>query len=87
MFKQIINTKGFWKSVVFLGILFALVYDIIDLWFSFGFNISLYVETYFSTAPRILRFLIANIIGGFIYGFIITFFKFRSRIKENNSKK
>ncbi|HET8810031.1 MAG TPA: hypothetical protein VFM65_07185 [Flavobacteriaceae bacterium] len=86
MFKQIINTKGFWKSVVFLGILFALVYDIIDLWFSFGFDVSTYVEVYFSSPSRIVRFLIANIIGGFIYGFIITFFKFRSRIRENQRK-
>lgn len=85
MFKQVINTKGFWKSVVFLGILFALVYDIIDLWFSFGFDISTYVNVYFSDFSRIIRFLIANIIGGFIYGFIITFFKFRARLKENQN--
>ena len=86
MFKQVITTKGFWKSVVFLGLLFALVYDIIDLWFSFGFDISTYTKVYFSDSSRIIRFLIANIIGGFIYGFIITFFKFRTRIKENQQR-
>ncbi len=87
MFKQVINTEGFWKSVIFLGILFAFVYDIIDLWFSFGFDISNYLEVYFSSLSRLVRFLIANIMGGFIYGFIITFFKFRTKIKEHKHLK
>lgn len=82
-FKKIIQTKGFWKSVMFLGILFAVVYNILNLWFSFGFDFSTYAGTYFSSASSIVRFLIANIIGGFIYGFIITFFKFRAKLKEN----
>lgn len=85
-FKRIITTKGFWKSVVFLGILFALVYDIIILWFDFGFDISMYVEVYFSSFSRVVRFFIANLISGFIYGFIITFFKFRSKLKELERK-
>lgn len=85
-FKKIINTEGFWKSVLFLGILFALVYDIIILWFDFGFDFSAYIAVYFSSASSIIRFLIANIIGGFIYGFIITFFKFRTKLKELERK-
>lgn len=85
-FREIISTKGFWKSVLFLGILFAIVYDILDLWFSFGFDISTYVQVYFSDFSRILRFVVANVIGGFIYGFIITFFKFRAKLKELERK-
>lgn len=85
-FKRIIKTEGFWKSVIFLGILFALVYDVIILWFDFGFDVSAYVEVYFSGLSRIVRFLIANIIGGFIYGFIITFFKFKAKLKEQERK-
>lgn len=82
MFKKIVNTPGFWKSVLFLGVLFALVYDIIILWFDFSFDITKYISVYFADLQSISRFLVANIIGGFIYGFIITFGKFRAKIKE-----
>lgn len=86
MFKKVIQTAGFWKSVVFLGVLFALVYDIIILWFDFGFDIGNYVHTYFANAQSVLKFLVANVLGGFLYGFIITFGKFRAKLKEQERK-
>lgn len=81
-FKKVISTPGFWKSVFFLGLMFAIIYDVLDLFFSFGFDFETYVNVYFSSTQNIIRFLMANVVGGFIYGFIVTYFKFKNKLKE-----
>jgi hypothetical protein len=86
MFRKTITHPGFWKSVLVLGLMFAIIYDILDLFFSFGFDFDAYAQAYFSSTESILRFLMANIIGGFIYGFIITYFKFKRKLKEIENK-
>ncbi|MBW2962657.1 hypothetical protein [Mesonia aestuariivivens] len=84
-FKEVIAVKGFWKSVVILGIAFMLIYNVIDLLFSYGFNFDEFVAEKLS-GPMLFRFLIANILGGLIYGFIVTFLQFRSKLKREKQR-
>ncbi len=78
MFKKVINTKGFWKSVFSLAIAFAFLFAIIK-WAIDGFSL-----TYF-TERNPWWFFLTLFMAGFVYGFFVTFGKFRAKLKENNS--
>jgi hypothetical protein len=80
-FKEVIAVKGFWRSVIILGILFLIIYNGIDLVFSYEFSIDKFIEEKLSDR-LMLRFIISNILGGFAYGFIVTFLQFRSKLKK-----
>ena len=80
MFKRVINTKGFWKSVFSLAIAFAIIFGLIK-WAIEGFN-----TTYF-TEKNPAMFLLTLLLAGFVYGFFVTFGKFRAKLKENDSRK
>lgn len=86
MFTKVISHKGFWKSVIFLSIMFIILYNIADLWMVFDFNTSAYLNERLNN-DNLLKFIFANIFSGFIYGFIISFFKFRTKIKNSNTSK
>jgi hypothetical protein len=83
MFQRVISAKGFWRSVISLAIGFIFIYNIIDVWFGYDFNWALYAENRFA-ADHLLRFFVANIMSGFVYGFVVTFLKFRGNIKKND---
>lgn len=80
MFKKVINTKGFWKSVFSLAIAFALLFAVIK-WAIEGFALSYFTEI------NPWMFMLTLVIAGFIYGFFVTFGKFRSKLKEKESGK
>ncbi len=82
MFSKIISTPGFWKSVFGLAIVFVIIYNIVDLGIGFSFDIGAYAADRFASS-NLLRFFTANIGSGIVYGFVVTFFKFRSKIKQN----
>ena len=75
MFKKIINHKGFWKSVLSLTIAFALVFILIK-WAIDGFKMSFFTES----DP--VRFIVGVLLAGFVYGFFVTFGKFRAKLKK-----
>ncbi len=75
MFKEVINHKGFWKSVISLAIAFAAAFTLIK-WGIDGFNKSFFSEN----DPA--RFFGGVILAGMVYGFFVTFGKFRKRLKE-----
>jgi divalent metal cation (Fe/Co/Zn/Cd) transporter len=79
MFKRVINTKGFWKSVFSLAIAFAILFALIK-WAIEGFELAYFTERNPTT------FIITLIVAGFIYGFFVTFGKFRSKLKENEPR-
>ncbi|WP_121667060.1 hypothetical protein [Mesonia aquimarina] len=79
--KEVTTTKGFWKSVLILSLLFILIYNIITCGFNYDFNFAAFFDAKFNQAS-IFRFIIANLIGGFCYGFIIVFLQFRGRLKR-----
>lgn len=83
MFTKIISAKGFWVDVVKLAAVFILIYNVVDLWLNYSFDMALYAETKFKT-DQLLRFFVANILSGFVYGFVVSFFKFRKRIKNES---
>lgn len=80
MFKQVISTKGFWKSVFSLAIAFAVLFAIIK-WAIEGFALAYFTER----NPWL--FFLTLFVAGFVYGFFVTFGKFRAKIKEKNLRK
>ena len=83
-FTKVICASGFWIDVIKLAAIFIAIYNTVDIWFNFSFDLELYAEAKFSS-DKILRFFVANILSGFVYGFIVSFFKFRNRIKRQGS--
>ncbi len=75
MFKKVINTKGFWKSVFSLAVAFAVLFALIK-WAIEGFEIA-----YF-TQQNPVMFMLTLLLAGFVYGFFVTFGKFKAKVKE-----
>jgi hypothetical protein len=80
MFQKVINTPGFWKSVFSLGIAFSLLFVIIK-WAIEGFKME-----YFTSIVNPFSIVVGLLVGGFIYGFLVTFGKFRAKIKKEEQK-
>lgn len=80
MFKRVINTKGFWKSVISLAVAFALLFAIIK-WAIEGFDLDYFVER----DPTI--FILTLLGAGFIYGFFVTYGKFNKKLKEDDLRR
>lgn len=79
MFKKVISTPGFWKSVFSLALAFALLFAVVK-WVIEGFSMSYFTEKNSS-------FFVMLILASFVYGFFVTFGKFRTKIKENERSK
>ena len=75
MFKQVINHKGFWKSVFLLGISFVVLFVFIKGAFD-GFSTSFFDER----NPYI--FIGGSLLAGLIYGFFVTYGKFKKKLKK-----
>ena len=75
MFKKVINHDGFWRSVVSLAIAFALVFVLIK-WAISGF------ESAFFTQGDPVRFFAGIVLAGFVYGFFVSFGKFRNKLRK-----
>ena len=80
MFQKVISTPGFWSSAFSLGIAFASIFVIIK-WAIEGFNME-----YFNSIINTFSFVISLLVGGFIYGFLVTFGKFRAKLKKEEQK-
>ena len=76
MYKKIIKHKGFWKSVVSMAIAFAVAFILIK-WAIEGFKWSFFSE---NNTPE---FYLGLALAGLVYGFFVTFGKFRSKLKKN----
>ncbi len=81
MFQKVISTKGFWKSVMSLGIAFALLFLIFK-WGIEGFKMD-----YFTSLQNPFFFFLGLIVGGFFYGFFVTFGKFRGKLKKDEERR
>jgi len=75
MFKKIIKTPGFWKSVFSLALAFALIFTVVK-WAIEGFKMTYFTERnlwiYFGTL----------ILAGCVYGFFVTYGKFKKELKK-----
>jgi len=74
MIKKVISTPGFWRSALSLGVIFSFLFIIVK-WAIEGFKIEFF---YAITNPYL--FVFGLFLGGFIYGFLVTFGKFRAKI-------
>ena len=80
MFQKIISTKGFWRSVISLGIAFAFLFVIVK-WAIEGFK-----SSYFSSLQNPISFVLGLVVGGLVYGFLVTYGKFRGKLKQDERK-
>jgi hypothetical protein len=78
MFKKIINTKGFWRSVFSLALSFAILFALIK-WAIEGFELAYFTDR------NPWMFILTLLVAGFIYGFFVTFGKFRAKLKEKET--
>ncbi|WP_026452545.1 hypothetical protein [Aequorivita capsosiphonis] len=79
MFKKVINTKGFWKSVISLALSFAILFAFIKFAIE-GFKLAYFTER------NPLLFILTLLGAGFVYGFFVSFGKFRAKLKEKESR-
>ncbi len=81
MFKKVISTKGFWKSVFSIGLAFMILFILIK-WAIESFKIS-----YFTSIQNPVFLILGLFVSGFVYGFLVTYGKFQGRIKRDELKK
>ena len=80
MFKKVISTPGFWKSVFSLGLAFIILFVAVK-WAIEGFD-----TAYFISFKNPLIIVLGLVLGGFIYGFFAAFGKFRGKIKKDEQR-
>jgi|TARA_R110000751_G_scaffold185300_2_gene291728 membrane protein YdbS with pleckstrin-like domain len=78
MFKRVISHQGFWKSVVVLSLVYAIIMYVIQ-WGLAG----RWSEFFSAKAVVLLIF----IFGSFLVGFLVTYGKFWRKLKEQDYKK
>ena len=74
MFQKIIRHEGFWRSVVSLAIAFAFLFTL------FKWMLSKFSFSFIGDNP--ISYVLAIILGGFLYGFFVTYGKFWKKLKE-----
>ncbi len=79
MFKRVISTPGFWKSVVSLALAFAVLFIIVK-WAIERFSMA------FLTEQNPLLFILGVVGAGLVYGFFVTYGKFSARLKKEDQK-
>lgn len=81
-FKSVVSQRSFWKSVFWLGLSFLILYNVITMLFEYGeFDVARFFEE--RTADgKLIRFIIAQVLAAFAYGFILAFGQFRSKEKK-----
>ncbi len=77
MFKRVVSHKGFWFSVVVLALVFVLLFTVIK-WAIEGFDMQYFRE------QDPITFFGGLTAAGLIYGFFVSFGKFRARLKKSD---
>lgn len=75
MFKKVINHPNFWRSVISIGLAFSFLFVIFK-WVLEGFK--------FDFVKDPLTFFAGVFVGGFAYGFFVTYGKFWKKLKEKD---
>ena len=78
MFKRVVSHKGFWKSVLFIGLLYLLVFLLVQ-FIAFPFE---FVLLKMQTIP----FVVGNFAASYIASFGSTYAKFWAKLKEQDYK-
>lgn len=86
-FKKIVQDRTFWKSVVFLGLAFAIIYQFVAMLFDYGgIDLKAFYEDKLE-GDNWIRFTIGLLVAAFAYGFIITYGQFVSKIKKDKRER
>ena len=82
-FKAIVSKRSFWKSVLWLGLSFLVLYNVITIFFEYGeFAFMTFLKE--RTADgKLFRFIIGQLLASFLYGFILAFGQFRGKEKKD----
>jgi len=80
MFQRIIKYQGFWKSVVFLTLMYLLIILVLQ-WFMTGFSTEFVSILLQSNKIWMLP------IAGFIAGFMVSYGKFWGKFKREDQRK
>jgi len=80
MFQRIINYQGFWKSVLFLTLMYLLIILVLQ-WFFTGFSTEFISTLLQSNKVWMLP------IAGFIAGFMVSYGKFWGKLKREDQRK
>lgn len=80
MFQRIINYQGFWKSVLFLTLMYLLIILVLQ-WFMTGFSTEFVSILLQSNKIWMLP------IAGFIAGFMVSYGKFWGKLKREDQRK
>ncbi|WP_298541508.1 hypothetical protein [uncultured Aquimarina sp.] len=83
MFKSIISSKRYWLSVLLLGLVFIVLYSVIEHFMQYGgLAFSSFVDEKINNGLWI-RYLLSRIIGGSLYGMILGYY-FELRKRKSN---
>lgn len=81
-FSGIVSQKSFWKSVVGLGLTFAVVFNLISLLMEYGgFSFGEFYADKLADGKWV-RFVLGQLAAAFLYGFILAYGQFRAKQKE-----
>ncbi|KAA1244844.1 hypothetical protein [Aquimarina sp. RZ0] len=80
MFKSIITSKKYWISVLLLGIVFILLFSLIEHFMEYGGLIFTAFKEEKLANGHWIRYLLSRLVGGFVYGAIMAYyFELRKR--------
>lgn len=85
MLKQIMSSDVYWKSVLRLGLLFVIVWSIIEYIATYGFDMGAFKTHYIDTG-LFFTYIRSRLAGGIIYGMIAAFVFQRRKIIESRDK-
>ncbi|MFL1897109.1 hypothetical protein ACJRPK_15505 [Aquimarina sp. 2-A2] len=85
MFKTILSSRSYWKSVTLLAIGFIVLFSLIELIMQYqGFNFSAFITERINDG-KWLRYALSRVIGGLMYGMILGY-HFESRKLKKKRK-
>ncbi|WP_109438810.1 hypothetical protein [Aquimarina sp. AU119] len=83
MFKEIISSKKYWKTVVFIGVGFIIVFSVIEHLMQYGdLSLDIFIEERISQG-RWVRYFLSRVAGGLMYGMIMGYY-FELRKRKSN---
>ncbi|WP_233557547.1 MULTISPECIES: hypothetical protein [unclassified Aquimarina] len=83
MFKSIISSKRYWKSVLLLGLVFVVLFSIIEHLMQYG---GLAFDTFIDEKINNglwVRYITSRVVGGLTYGMILGYY-FELRKRKSN---
>ncbi|MFC6858345.1 hypothetical protein [Zunongwangia atlantica] len=85
-FKEIMSSKKYWRSVVILGFLFVLIYNIVMMVIDYGgFAFKDYYQDRMADG-KMITFVVGQVLGMLVYGMIVSYGQFRRKEKDQLKK-